>query len=132
MEAEPSKADLPKRKRSRFQFRLRTLLIALLALVICGYIGWQEKIVVQRQAMVRHITLDDKGFCLFGVVPPEKELNWIRRFLGDQRSDQVLLPPETSKEERDRIRTVLPEASFQQIVERGSDGSPSKFKPFDD
>jgi hypothetical protein len=44
MEADPSKADLPKRKRRRFQFRLRTLLIVVTLLAgICAYVEREAK-----------------------------------------------------------------------------------------
>ncbi len=46
IEAEPLKAEPPKRKRRRFQFRLRTLLIGVTLLAIpCAYIGRQASIV---------------------------------------------------------------------------------------
>ena len=41
MQAEQSKADPPKRKRRRFQFRLRTLMIAVTILAACcGAVVW--------------------------------------------------------------------------------------------
>jgi hypothetical protein len=51
MEAEPRKADPPKRKRRWFQFSLRTLMIGVTVLAVpCGYVGWQAKIVRERTA----------------------------------------------------------------------------------
>jgi hypothetical protein len=56
MEAEPPNADSPKRKRRWFQYSLRTLLIGVTLLaVVCGYVGWQAKIVREREAMLSHI-----------------------------------------------------------------------------
>jgi hypothetical protein len=66
-EAEPTKADPPKRKRRWLQFSLRTLLIVTgLVAVICGYIGSQAKIVMERKAALgairgRAVILTDKG-----------------------------------------------------------------------
>jgi hypothetical protein len=51
MQAEPSKAELPKRR--WFQFSLRTLLIGVTLLAVpLGYVGWQAKIVRERQAWI--------------------------------------------------------------------------------
>ena len=53
MEAEPPKAEPPKRKRRWFQFSLRTLMIVVTLLAIPGgYVGWQAKIVRDRNAML--------------------------------------------------------------------------------
>jgi hypothetical protein len=52
MEAEPPKADLPKRKCRRFQFRLRTLLLFVMICAIpCAWLGWQ----LERQRLDREI-----------------------------------------------------------------------------
>jgi hypothetical protein len=49
MEAEPPKADPPKRKRRWFQFSLRTLMILVTLLAVpCAYVGWQAPIVQER------------------------------------------------------------------------------------
>ena len=59
MQAEPPKADPPKRKRRWFQFSLRTLMIVVTLLAVpLGYVGWQAKIVRERTWLVdnmRHI-----------------------------------------------------------------------------
>src|SRR5690348_7897587 len=62
MEAEPPVPAPPKPNRRRFQFRLRTLMIGitLFALIPCGYIGWQAKIVRDRQAWTAHLAA--RGF----------------------------------------------------------------------
>ena len=53
MKAEPPKADPPKRKRRRFQFRLRTLVVGVTLLaVVCAYVAHQARIVRDRQAWV--------------------------------------------------------------------------------
>ena len=53
MEAEPPKADPPKRKRRWFQFSLRTLMIVVtMFCVISGYVAWHKKIV---RLMIRQV-----------------------------------------------------------------------------
>ena len=62
MQDEPSKADPSKLKHRRFQFRLRTLMIAVtLPAVPMGYAGWQAKIVSERWAMRELHRLDVLG-----------------------------------------------------------------------
>jgi hypothetical protein len=54
MQTEPSKAEPPKRNRRWFQFSLRTLLIGVTLLAaVCGYVGWQAKIV--HEASIGHL-----------------------------------------------------------------------------
>ena len=44
-------SEPPKRKRRRFQFRLRTRIIGVTLLaVVCGYVGWHAKIARERKA----------------------------------------------------------------------------------
>ena len=52
MPTEPLKADPPKRKRRRFQFRLRTLLIGvtIFCLVVGSYVAHEAKIVRERKS----------------------------------------------------------------------------------
>jgi hypothetical protein len=100
------------RKRHWFQFGLRTLLIvvALLAMV-CGYVGWQAKIVRQRQAMLfrnprfgmMSEQVSDDGESGFG-------LSCIRRWLGDKVPGDVIAVDDASDAELDEYRTAFPEA----------------------
>jgi hypothetical protein len=62
-EAEPNKAEPPKRKRRRFQFRLRTLLIVVTLLAACCVpIGWllkdRQRLIEERDDLIRHATAD--------------------------------------------------------------------------
>jgi hypothetical protein len=63
-------ADQPSPRR-RFQFRLRTLLIAvtLFALIPCGYVGWQAKIVRERKNLLNRLV--DSGGGYLAYVPEE-------------------------------------------------------------
>jgi hypothetical protein len=64
MEAEPPEADPPKRKLGWFQFSLRTLMIVVtMFCVIGGDVASQEKIVQERQLMIRRVK-DHDGYCL--------------------------------------------------------------------
>jgi hypothetical protein len=50
MQIDQPKSDPPKRKRRRFQFSLRSLLIVVTLLAVtCAYVGWQAKIVRERK-----------------------------------------------------------------------------------
>jgi hypothetical protein len=73
----------------RFQFRLRTLMIvvALLA-VLCGYVGWQAKIVRAREA-----ALAATGRMLYqaGQLESRKDLPWMRWLLGDKQYREIIL-----------------------------------------
>jgi hypothetical protein len=74
MEAEPPKADPPKRKRRRFQFRLRTLMIVVTLLAVpCGYIGWQARIVRERRDLLA------SQFVKSSINDGNGSMSWIRR-----------------------------------------------------
>jgi hypothetical protein len=66
-------------KRPRFQFRLRTLMIAVTLLAVpLGYVGWQARIVREREAWVdSHPHIDDKWNVTAGIP-------WVRRWFGDR------------------------------------------------
>jgi hypothetical protein len=64
MQAEPSKADQPKRNRHRFQFRLRTLMIAVTLLAVpCAYVGWQARRFVNHSSLSSAV-VPDPGNCV--------------------------------------------------------------------
>jgi hypothetical protein len=87
MEAEPSKADLPKRKRRWYQFSLRTLLIGVLIVAIpCALLGRRiERKGREREAIA---AIQETAFVEYDYLynvdhadPPGPA--WIRSFLGD-------------------------------------------------
>jgi hypothetical protein len=110
MEAEPPKAEPPKRKRRWFQFSLRSLMIVVTLLAVpLGYIGWQAKIVRERRAALDIIVESDGGYwrdrhekvsSMIGMFPdfslprkaytmiseshPGTEPGWVRRWIGDE------------------------------------------------
>jgi hypothetical protein len=60
---QPSAAEPLKRKRPRFQFSMRTLLIGVTLLAVpLGYVGWQVKIVRERKATFERLLADPKNF----------------------------------------------------------------------
>ena len=116
MPAEPSDADPPKRKR-RFQFSLRTLMIGVTLLAVpSAYVGWQAKIVRDRKAVARWI--EERKGELSGTVttPPDEpyrpQVSWIRRVLGDKGVALISLPKPVSDDDRQRIKSAFPEADI--------------------
>jgi hypothetical protein len=130
-------ADQPSPRR-RFQFRLRTLMIAVTLLAIpCGYLGWQAKIVRDRRAMIDRVVSIDNGFRMkidFRMTEPAVSVPWIRRLLGDEAIDYIDLPLDTEIEERQRIRAAFPEAHIVGVYPRISGGkeSPARIAYFPD
>ena len=99
--------------RTLFQFRLRTLMIVvtLFALIPCGYIGWQAKIVRERRAELNR-AVDGR---LFGIAGSDERraIPWIRRVLADQQVFSILMPVGTDRSELDRLRALFPEARVE-------------------
>ena len=126
MQAEPTKAEPPKRKRRWFQFSLRTLMIVVSLLAVpLGYVGWQAKIVRERRCALSAITESGghiwtrEGYCSStepgaGRMPPDEwpsEVPWLRRLLGDEHVASIQLAWDVSVAERIRIEALFPEAT---------------------
>jgi hypothetical protein len=116
-------------KRRWFRFSLRTLLIGvtLFCVVIGGYVGWQAKIIRERNAMIRRIERMqgsvefgrlDQGWAEAGLDPnlfkeiQPRAVPWVRRLLGDSDVIYIELPAETPASERASIRAVFPESQI--------------------
>jgi hypothetical protein len=115
MQAEPPKADPPKRKRRWFQFSLRSLLIVVTALAIpCGYLGWQAKVVRERKAMLDKIVSLGGGYLVARQDEPIEIPNppLLRRWLGDERVAGVWFRRSRAGEDTRTILSVLPEVGF--------------------
>ena len=137
MEAEPQKADPPKRKRRWFQFSLRTLLIGVTLLAVpCAYVGWQAKTVCKRKSLLLFIVdngggyyttegdeiyfpvgfLPNKGayfpkpFTMLADRDPRQQPSSIRRWLGDDNIDCIWIPKPVSDTDAARIAAGFPEA----------------------
>jgi hypothetical protein len=100
--------------RRRFQFRLRTLLIVVTLLAVpLGYVGWQAKIVHERQVMMRWVEEHD-GYCLLAVnkpvtqTTPAERPSLIRRWLGDAQVAEVCFRSLISHDDAARIREAFP------------------------
>jgi hypothetical protein len=109
MQAEPPKAEPPKRKRRWFQYSVRTLMIVVTLLAVgSGYVGWQAKIVRERDA------LSEKRDGVFMVIAvDDTEVPLVRRMLGDHQYMAVLFddaPPEAILR---RYRAAFPEAEVR-------------------
>jgi hypothetical protein len=121
-------ADQPSPRR-RFQFRLRTLMIGvtLFALIPCGYIGWQTKIVRARTAWAVEykrchwpvVAWGETNSTSFGAEP---KLPILRQWLGDRPVAWIHFDWETPPEFIRKTRALLPEAWT--IILPGPPGSP--------
>jgi hypothetical protein len=105
--------------RRRFQFRLRTLMIGvtLFALIPCGYVGWQAKIVRDRQAWTAHLAA--RGFVpRVGDVVIQSGYEWqptfVRRWMGDKATSTIGLPEYVSDEEKETTLRLFPETTVVQ------------------
>jgi hypothetical protein len=112
--------------RRRFQFRLRTLMIAVTLLAVpCAYLGWQKKIVLERKEMLAQITASGGTVMLVPSTPgvtfyPIVNRNGapvrysaipaVRRWLGDQYVVNIAPPAGMERECVDRIAALFPEA----------------------
>ena len=106
-------ADQPSPRR-RFQFRLRTLMIGVTLLAVaCAYVGWQAKIVRERRAELNRVV----NMRMVGIDAGDqaKDISWARRLLGDKSVNSILMPPDTTTEELDRIRALFPESKVTSV-----------------
>ena len=139
--ADASDSSIPRR---RFQFRLRTLMIGVTLLAaICGYIAWQEKIVKEREALLK-LVMNDGGGCFIisagpqhheeysrmGSIPdkgtwrvpgahPDQAPSWIRQRLGDKHIHAIWLPESFSAADVAIISERFPEAAVGQEDKQG-------------
>ena len=106
----------PAPPRRRFQFRLRTLLIVVTLLAVpMGYVGWQAKIVRERDS-VREKTEamgavftehPGRGVILLHGEPP---MPFPRNWLGDRHVSGIYIPPTFTEDDVALVRRVFPEA----------------------
>ena len=101
---------MPPMRLPRFQFSLRTLLIVvtLICLALGGYVGWQKKIVLDREEVLAWI---GKHWSYSLYHDKESSLPWHRRMMGD-RGLKLVLAENSMAEERDRIQSAFPEAKI--------------------
>jgi hypothetical protein len=115
MEAEPPKAELPKRKRRRFQFRLGTLLIGVAILAIpMAYVGWQAKVAKRRDAIYRQ---------LYSYSPESKRIGMICDVWTMMASGYGMNTIYSGTVPRSVIKTVSRDSGYDR-------GRPSAFRKF--
>src|ERR1700730_19069210 len=105
--------------RRRFQFRLRTLMIAVTLLAVpLGYVGWQMKVIRQRhEAAATYQTI--RGLeTTFGPLhvlriqrPPAP---WPLRWLGEEGYRTIMVLKGTPADEIARLKSLFPEASVEE------------------
>jgi hypothetical protein len=109
--------------RRRFQFRLRTLMIVVTVFAVpLGYVGWQAKIVRERQAWHRE---EDVPVFAFGAGGPTEVMRGnpaegpgsVRRWLGDSAKDTIFMPQSASDEDIRGARVLFPEATIQYYLQ---------------
>jgi hypothetical protein len=105
-------ADQPSPRRL-FQFSLRTLMIVVTLLaVVCGYVGWQAKIVRNRKLVMNWIATHNGETALnrkhSGAPDYWPSIPWLRRLLGDRAIAGLNIGP-LSAEDEARIREAFPE-----------------------
>ena len=117
MEAEPPQAEPPERKRRWYQFRLRTLFVAVTLLAVpMGYVGGQVKVVRERKAWLS--TIRDRGGNVVTVqmvglyFKPREPISSFREWLGDIAIQGMQLPTDTKADDVDRIKIAFPESDI--------------------
>ena len=105
----------------RFQFRLRTLLIGvtLFALIPCGYVGWQAKIVRERRSWLTRLQEEGYKYPKVGDIVIHAGNghggpNIVRRLLGDEEIVAVAIPATISDEDREATLRLFPESNVTQ------------------
>jgi hypothetical protein len=116
-------ADSPATPRRRFQFRLRTLMIGvtLFALIPCGYVGWQAKIVRERRSLCDAIKRTGGQVSPYrveyGASVPVPQPNWLQRMLGDEPVGFVFV--RENDELAEAAKLVFPDATIIDILATG-------------
>jgi hypothetical protein len=107
--------DMRRRRAFRFQFRLRTLLLAVT--VFCVFGGWvlsQAKIVWDRKATLKRITEERHASAMTSLprLGEPHPIPWLRRLFGDEMITTIVIPKDTPLEERASLRAEFPEAKL--------------------
>jgi hypothetical protein len=115
MQAEPSKADAPKRRRRWFQFSLRTLLIVVtLFAIVCAYVSWQMRIVAveRRDAAAKYPTWETlpTPANYQGMIRERPAAPWPLCWFGEEGYALMVLPANIPHDEIERLRKLFPEA----------------------
>lgn len=112
----------------RFSLRTLLLLITLLGSV-CGYVGWQWRIVQERRELSSRNweqlgygsssagEADQQGMEAMYVrvlegIQRTPDINWLRSMLGDQWQPWIIMPVGTTPEELARAQRLFPESQI--------------------
>ncbi len=100
------------------------MIVVTLLAVVCGYVGWQARIVRERKT-----TLDNfsrRKIAVFYVSEDDvlqSSLPWIRRQLGDRLVTWIGLDRNSPKEFREHAREIFPESTLLPFVFEGDNAS---------
>jgi hypothetical protein len=112
MQTELPEADPPKRKRRRFQFSLRSLLIVVtLFCVVGGRLGREATIARERESMRKWVQ-QNGGWCGVWLGHDEGEPPFLRRLFGDRRVGYVHVPQNATDDDIQRIEAIFPNANL--------------------
>jgi hypothetical protein len=109
-------ADQPSRCR-RYQFQLRTLMIAVtLFCVIGAWLGNQVRAVIERKAILSNepvdaVTIDDSARAR--LFPRRGDIAWIRRLLGDRDCFAIFADQSATDRDLERYQSAFPEAEVR-------------------
>jgi hypothetical protein len=110
----------PKSNRRRFQFRLRTLMVVVtvFALIPCGYLGWEAKVVRERRLWLAHLQAEGYGPRIGDIVVYAGNghggPNNVRRWLGDKEVITIAIPATISEEDKETTLRLFPESNVLQ------------------
>lgn len=114
--------------RRPIRFSLRTLLVLMTLLgSVCGYVGWQWRIVQERRALAARNweqlerstrsagDSDQEGMEAMYVqvlrgIERNPDINWLRSMLGDQWQPWIIMPVGTTPDEVARAKRLFPES----------------------
>jgi hypothetical protein len=114
MEADPPKADPPKRKRRWFQFSLRTLMIVVTLLAVpCAYVGWQTKIVRERKAVLANCSRSIILYSFADEADQSSLISPVKRWLGDVAVQYIVVSAAFDLADLKVIREAYPEAEIE-------------------
>ena len=95
-----------------FQFRLRTMLIAVVLVSIpCGYVAHEWRIVAARKAWLVRNGVDSP----WDFVDPDRKLPLVRRLLGDEYHDLLIVESRKSLDGSEAAK-LFPEAELTELL----------------
>ncbi len=94
------------------------IVVTLFALIPCGYVGWQAKIVRARRSWLAHLATQRYqariGDRVIYAGNGHAEPNIVRCWLGDKAIFRISLPATTSEEDVETTLRLFPESNVTQ------------------